>query len=665
MERMRMSLVSLPIVIVTGVCLLSQAPVPQPKFEASAEDRRAIGDKTAALRSLVRELEGQRGVPQDARNDVRIFLKAGEQTGQFPEELFVAEDVPRSLKVLDQGIERAKQLKDGKTPWLEGGGRRIHGFVSDMDGSLQPYCLRVPANYDASKPARLYVWLHGRNQMNTETRFIDSEQRVTRNHSEPADEGQLQLDVYGRWNGMAYHWTGETDLFEALADVRRRYKIDPDRILLRGFSMGGCGAWHIAMHHPGKFAAAEIGAGTWPYRSQMPGFPPHQRGVLNIYENILEWSLNAFNFPLAGHGGENETGTSSIPPYAPKGAKTRGQLESSIRVREQLAKEGYPSAGDPFELKAEGMEAIFHISKGVGHSTSPEVRTKLDAFLKQYGDRGRVSPDRVRFVTWTTRYDQAHWVKVERLEKHYERAEVDAARKDGVLTVTSKNVARLMLENLNGIREVRLNGDVIPLKSASAMRFERGGKGWQPLRSGAAEKPHKEHGIQGPIDDAFMGAFLLVRPTGQAWNEAANQDALRRLSQFEALYAKHLRAKARVKTDAELTAEDFQKYNVVLFGDPGSNRWIARLAKRLPLQWSRDEIRMAGQTFTAKDHLPVLGYPGPLNPRKYVVLNTGFTFDPKEVPTEYQMPRYGDFAVLKVGGEPEIALAGLFGEDWK
>ncbi len=173
---------------------------------------------------------------------------------------------------------------------------------------------------------------------------------------------------------MAFHIVGETDVFEAIAAVQKRYKIDPDRILLRGFSMGGCGAWHIALHYPGFFAAAEIGAGTWPRRSQMPGFPPHQQGPLRIWENINDWALNAFNLPLAGHDGENETGLSSIPPL-PQGTTTRGQLESSIKIREQLEREGYPSEGDPYELHAKGTEATFLVSKE--HGSQHESRSAL------------------------------------------------------------------------------------------------------------------------------------------------------------------------------------------------------------------------------------------------------------------------------------------------
>ncbi|MBZ2179007.1 MAG: prolyl oligopeptidase family serine peptidase [Acidobacteria bacterium] len=212
--------------------------------------------------------------------------------------------MPRFLNVLAQGVERGRQLLAGQAPWTTHKSRRLHGYLSALDGSVQPYALRLPASYDPAKPARLYVWLHGRHRA----------RKVTPSPSNPADDGQIQLDVYGRWNGIAYHWAGEVDVFEAIAAVQSRYKIDPNRILLRGFSMGGCGAWHIALQHPGAFAAAAIGAGTWPSRSQLPGFPPYLAGPLRIYEKILDWSLNAFNLPIAGHGRENESGTSSIPP---------------------------------------------------------------------------------------------------------------------------------------------------------------------------------------------------------------------------------------------------------------------------------------------------------------------------------------------------------------
>jgi dienelactone hydrolase len=59
----------------------------------------------------------------------------------------------------------------------------------------------------------------------------------------------IRLEVFGRGNN-SFRWAGETDVFEAIASVRKRYNIDANRILLSGFSMGGAGSWQIGLHEP-------------------------------------------------------------------------------------------------------------------------------------------------------------------------------------------------------------------------------------------------------------------------------------------------------------------------------------------------------------------------------------------------------------------------------
>jgi hypothetical protein len=123
-----------------------------------------------------------------------------------------------------------------------------------------------------------------------------------------------------------------------------------------------------------------------------------------------------------------------------------------------------------------------------------------------------------------------------------------------------------------------------------------------------------------------------------------------------------------VKNDEDVTKEDFLKYNVVLFGDPGSNRWIAKMLKGLPMQWAKDGFTIGRTKYAASENLPVLIYPNPLNPSKYVVLNTGLTITDQEYNADYAMPRFGDIAVLKVGdpdGSAEIVWADLFDEAWR
>lgn len=307
------------------------APQPPP-IQPKLEELQQIQAKVDELDAMIHSLQAAH-LEEKLLADVEIYSKSGKFLLEFPQTFFVQEGIAQAFAVLDQGIARARQLQKGEHPWVTARGRKIHGYHSALDGSVQPYGVTVPESYDGSRPVRLYVWLHGRDARLSEANFIARFPAPNKSLTYiTADVGQITLDCYGRWNN-ANHWAGEVDVFEAIEQVKARYNIDPDRIVLRGFSLGGAGAWHIALHHPSDFAAADIGAGTWPRRSSMPGFPPYQQATLRIWENIVDWSLNAFNLPLAAHDGDSDSGAAGLPPEP--GKVTRGQLESSIKVREQ------------------------------------------------------------------------------------------------------------------------------------------------------------------------------------------------------------------------------------------------------------------------------------------------------------------------------------------
>lgn len=680
-------------VAVPVLSLIAQQPAPgrgqaPPRYEMTAQDRDALQRKLDVLDPLVRELKATRG-GTDLVADVEIHAKAGHWILEFPQDVTVQDDVTFALRMIDRGIDRAKQLQSGQSPWTSQKGKVALGFYSPLDGSVQPLLLTIPSRYDG-KPERLDVVLHGRSQRLIESNWICYEdspanaQTAERLYThaggsclQPSpgppntgawNAGQFQLEVFARGNN-ANHWAGEVDVFESTAAVQRRFRIDDSKVVLRGFSLGGAGAWHLALHHPDRWVAAEIGAGTWPRRYlMMDQFPPHQRPTLRIWENMTEWALNAFNIPIAGHDGDSDTQVASIP-RPPEGEPTRGQLESSIRIREQLAKEGYPYEGEPASYVAKGTPSIFLVSENTGHSTNPKVRQRLDAFLKEWTDRGLRSPDHIRFLTYTTRYNRSFWVSVEGLGQHYERAEVDARRFSGGTTyqVKTSNVSRLLLRETDKAGEIQIDGQTLRVEPARAIALEKSGNTWRiaPARRTGL---HKAHGLQGPIDDAFLDPFLLVRPTGTPWNEAAHQLSLKRLARFDETYARFYRAHPRAKSDTEVTEADFAKYNVVLFGDPGSNRWIGRLAGRLPLKWTRDTVTVGDRSFPAAVHLPVMVYPNPIAPAKYVVFNSGLTIAENSYTSDYSMPTLGDFAVLEArpGSDGfEVPFAGFFDENWK
>ncbi len=464
---------------------------PLPHVDPTPEQKALIDSKVRAIGAIVAQCKAS-GADPDLLADVEVYAKAGQWLLEFPEDFFTPADIDHALAVLDTGLRRARQLQNGESPWTAE--RRVtHGFYSALDGSVQPYGIALPSSYDGTKPLRLYVSLHGRAARLTEASFLYAFPNQGPSKPPVADNGQIQLDVYGRWNGAGYHFAGEADVFEAIAAVEKRYKIDPERILLRGFSMGGEGAWHLALHYPDRWAAAEIGAGTWSRRPQMPGLTPYQYATLRIWENIPEWALNVFDLPLAAHDGDHDPQVSSLPP-PPRGTPTRGQLESSLRAREQLEKEGFPSQGEPDFLRAQGTPAIFLISQNTGHGTSPLVRERLDAFLKEYGDRGRVSPDHIRFLTYTTRYNRDYWISLDGLEQHYERAEIDALRSDSGsrYRIATKNLTRLTLRETEHAREIRIDSQDLRVTPAPEIALDKSAGKWRVAHAqsgGIAQDP--------------------------------------------------------------------------------------------------------------------------------------------------------------------------------
>ena len=219
-----------------------------------------------------------------------------------------------------------------------------------------------------------------------------------------ADQGQIQLDCFGRINGAGWHWAGEADVFEAIAAVKKRYKIDDKRVILRGFSQGGEGAWHISLHHPDRVRG----------RGNRRG-----HGLAQPRNSAAASAALSTGHPQRS-GRTSPSGRSTSITFRSPGTTAKtipGQLESSLRARAQLEKEGFPSEGDKDYLHSVGAPGLWMVSLNTGHGTSPLVRQRLDAFLKEWGDKGQTSPDHLRFVTYTTRYNRDYWVSLDGLEQ--------------------------------------------------------------------------------------------------------------------------------------------------------------------------------------------------------------------------------------------------------
>jgi hypothetical protein len=179
--------------------------------------------------------------------------------------------------------------------------------------------------------------------------------------------------------------------------------------------------------------------------------------------------------------------------------------------------------------------------------------------------------------------------------------------------------------------------------------------------------------LQGPIDDAFMQPFVCVKGTGTPWTKSHTDWANWTLKRFDREFDKWLRGRIPVVNDKSVTGEQITEKNLILFGDPGSNAMIAKVIAKLPIKWTKDAIVVGGKTYDPATHGISLIYPNPLNPRRYVVINSGHTFHERDfkASNSWLFPRLGDIAVQKFtknkkgGYDEKVVWAALFNPSWR
>ncbi|MDY3553461.1 prolyl oligopeptidase family serine peptidase [Gemmata sp. JC717] len=630
-------------------------PVPPVGNDIPPADRDAIRAGLAELQQLIKDAG-----PHELLPDVLVYEKAVRWALDYKEIFDPAPGkdkkppVPANnvKKVLAAGLERAKALKGGKAPWATQTGAVLRGYRSKIDGSVQPYWLIVPKEYDFNGQTkhRLDLWWHGRYENTVEAGFM-ANAPGTGGGIIPAP-GALILHPFGRFSN-ANKFAGEVDTFECLDHVSRHYRIDGRRLVARGFSMGGAACWQYGVHFPHLWAACAPGAGF----SETPEFLKvfqketleptwYEQKLWHMY-NATDYCENLFNLPTVAYSGE---------------------IDSQKQAADVMAR----------EMKKVGLELKHVIGPKTGHSyekgAKEEVNRLIDAAVAQ--DREEL-PARFKFVTYTLRYSRGPGVEIHGMEKHWSRARVEGERKGQAVTLKTENVTALLLRFSGSAVDVTIDGTAIAHRTGAkqpgvdAVLFRKTGGAWEKASApagGLVKRPR----LQGPIDDALMSAFLMVKPTGKAANEKVGAWAEKEFAHATEHWRKQFRGDAPVKADAEVTDADIANNNLILWGDPRSNAVLAKVADKLPVKWTDTGVVVGKHTYDAGAHVPVLIYPNPLNPQKYVVLNSGFTFREYDyLNNARQVSKLPDYAVIDVTTPPnarypgKVVRAGFFGEKWE
>ena len=588
--------------------------------------------------------------------DVEIYYKAVHDALEY-QEFFDVKEFAIAKSWIQHGLDRATGLRIGNPTWLRVKGPVVRGYRSKIDGSVQPVGLVIPDSYDPYGSARHRVdfWFHGRGEVMSELAFMN-QRHTQKGQFTPADT--IVIHPYGRYNN-ASKLAGEVDAYEALDMLRANHRVDEDRITVRGFSMGGASAWHFAAHNPTAFAAANPGAGF----SETPDF-------LKVFQKETlqptDWERKLFRMYDCNEWAENFR---MVPTVA-----YSGELDSQKQAADIMA----------VALKKIGIELTHIIGPKTAHKFEPEaakeVERRMDAIVKQGRDR---VPSNLSFVTYTLRYPTAAWLTITGLGEHWEKASVEGKIEAGYqrIRLTTKNVTSLKIDFGPGDspfdtgHEVVIDGVSLPGPSVQSDRswsasFRKEGASW--VEGGPVTRLAKRHGLQGPVDDAFMDSFLFVSPSGKAASAKVDEWSKAEMAHAQEHWRRHFRGVAPIKTDTDVTAEDMRTRNLILWGDASSNTIIAKLADRLPIQTRDGKIMVGQQSYDAANHAPILIHPNPESPSRYVVLNSGFTFrEFAHLNNARQIPKLPDWAIVNLDTPPnplwpgKIVAADFFDEAWQ
>lgn len=629
---------------------------PPDAFQPTPAELVAIKAKTDQLADKIAELR-KNPKAHALLPDIEIYLRGAQNIVRF-KEFYDKASVKWTLDSLDRGIQRADDLASGVAPWRElVPSNVVRGFRSQTDGTAQPYAVTYPISYgkDVERVYRVDIVLHGRNGKLTEIAFLNA----NNGNKKPAqDQDWVQIDIFGRGNN-AYRWAGETDVFEAMnaffdgeEKLGRGKLIDRRRVAIRGFSMGGAGTWHLGLHHPSEWCVMGPGAGfttthdyAWKGKKELPDY---QERCLRIYDAV-DYVENARMIPIVAYSGGDDA-----------------QKLAADNIENRLK-----------ELKIDAMTHL--VAPGVGHTFVPEYFKKANALWASHAVKRRPIASTVDFVTYSTKYPSCEWVIIGGLETHYSKASVRAVQTEKEFVVETKNVRKLALldrEPSKGPRtwSVEIDGQKLNTTiDRYSIFLSRSKSQWRILEPGDLTKeldrnPEKYAGLQGPIDDAFATGFVCVTGTGKPWHDATQAFVDAKLKAFEHDWAKHWRGEVPITNEYGITPNEIMNKHLIVFGDPSSNFLLANMLPKLPLKWTKDEIEFAGKKYKSSEHVPVMIFPNPLNPRKYVVLNTGHTIPSEDYAKTNALlyPRLGDYAILRLTKTGhEVATAGLFDEFWQ
>jgi predicted esterase len=529
-----------------------------------------------------------------------------------------------SLHILLLSLLVLSPAKSQKLP----AGPQVLTIFSNADDTEQPYGLYLPQNYDPQKKYPLVIMLHGagsnhrlslRRVFGKSNAPGETDVEATRYFPQWKDIDYIVASPYARGTA-GYQGIPEQDVYDVLADVKKRFNIDEDRTYLTGLSMGGGGTLWIGTTHPDLWAAIA------------PVCPAPPKGTDELLPNLYNTPAHFFH----------------------------GDIDQAVPVavsREWVKK-----------LKEIGANVEYIEYTGVNHN-SWENAYKDEAVFDWFSKfkRNRF-PDRVRFNSAQYKYSSAFWVTFDGMTPGT-LATIDALFKGpNQLDITTSALDAFTLQlkghpkfNATQAVQVTINGKKVKVTPAESLSFVQQSGKWT---MGKYEPTGKKTGVEGPLRETFASRHIYVygtagnpsEPELKSRMDIATQAA--NWSMYRGGFLGRIMFFPRILADKDVRPSDLENCNLILFGTKETNILIDKYKDRLPLHLNT----------TNTDH--GLFYVYPIDGH-YVAISSGLPWwagsqeqNYRFPPAFNEVPNLKDYILFKGSVKTPIA-EGYFDLNWK
>jgi len=531
---------------------------------------------------------------------------------------------------------------------------RPHGFVrlayrDEVDGSPQYARVYLPAGYDPGKKWPMVLQIHGFNPANpVYWRWWSADSRHPGIDTEfSGHQGVIYVEPHGRGNTQ-YLGMGDSDIVRVVAEAKRLFSVDDDRVYLTGDSMGGWGTWNVATRHPDLFAAIAPVFGGADYHVDLSEEQLAKLSPLDRFQREREssWSMadSLLNLPILVH---------------------HGDVDKAVKV-------GY-SRWAVRMLQRWGYDVRYHEYPGRGHEAldGQNGNLSIEWFLKHRRD---ANPRRVRLRSAELRNASAYWAQVQQAESPRAFMVVDAEVVDAnAIRLDTENVLDIALRPSSALVDPGRPVKVVWNGAAREVSFAQGELRLQAPGYAPAAL-HKGPRRPGSLTDFGVTPFAVVVGTS-AKDRAMVEMCAQKAKSFVSNWRDWQKQEPRVFKDTEIKEADLARYSLLLIGGPEANRVSARFASKVPLTVSADLIAIDGQRYPVKDAAVQMLYPHPLNEERYVLIVAATSADGMYF-ADPQNRGFGDWdyvildgriPAFKQGASPwqTRIVSGLFDHDWR